>query len=383
MRNFKGGGVDDMAADATETATAGDLETLLAAFQTGGSGTSSATTTSSTTTKTGHYWTVELTDASPPGASTGLKAFIALAEAEIQTAVDLLGRGTTEPPPNVDDLLQPVVYESLGQSMTADQYEAALTKVETKQSALLTMDEKVIKTAITVSAENDRTLRAIKTVVKDLKLKFAAVGKGKLKPAQEIALMKAIAAAVESVYEKVTAVADANADLAGDDSDSNSSSGNSSGSGGGSGDGGLGSLIQGLASMVPMAAMAAAPVVQEVLSQQAEQQKEEQKKQEEQQAQGAPAGTPPEGTAPEPGAPTTAAPAATAPGGTGQPAAPANSNGSGTAAPAANTPVVPARSNVRRSTRPAVAAASDTDAPEVVDADDDEAPESDSAVVQA
>ncbi|MGY4098683.1 hypothetical protein ACW2Q0_03835 [Nocardia sp. R16R-3T] len=380
MRNFKGGGVDDMPADATDTATTGDPEALLSAFQTGDSSTSSATTTSSTTTKTGHYWTVELVR--PPGARTGLKSFIALAEAEIQTAVDLLGRGLTDPPPNVDDLMKPVIYESLGQSMTADQYEAALTKVETKQTALLTMDKKVMKTAIVISAENDRTLRSIQSVVKDLNLKLTAVGSGKLKSAQEVALMKAIAAAVEDVYEKVTAVADANAEMAGDSSksDSNSAGSSANSSGGDSGSGGLGSLVQGLMSMIPMAAMAVAPIAQELLKSH-----EDPNKDKDAHAQGAqPQGGQAQAAAPDaaaaPGsatpAPAPGQPATTAP---ADPNAPASS-APGSTAPAANPLVRPASANVRRSTtRPAVTTADGADTAEAVDTDD----EPDSAVVQA
>lgn len=264
------------------------------------SSTSSSASPTCDTNKTGHYWTVELTV--PPGAHTGLKSFIALAETEIQTAVDLLGRGATEPPPNVDDLMKPVVYESLGESITADQYEAALDKVETTQTALLTMDEKVMKTAIVVQAANDRTLRSIKTVVKDLNIKLAAVGSAKLKATQEVALMKAIAAAVEDVYEKVTAVADANADMAGDSSDSSDSDSDSSGSSSGSSDsgsGGLGQMLQSLASMVPMLAMAAAPVAQELLTQNKDKDKDQHTEgAQPQDAQAAPPEPPPHRAAP-------------------------------------------------------------------------------------
>ncbi|WP_330257079.1 hypothetical protein OG874_22420 [Nocardia sp. NBC_00565] len=303
-----------------------------------------------------------------------------MAETEIQTAVDLLGRGATEPPPNVDDLMKPVVYESLGESITADQYEAALDKVETTQTALLTMDEKVMKTAIVVQAANDRTLRSIKTVVKDLNIKLAAVGSAKLKATQEVALMKAIAAAVEDVYEKVTAVADANADMAGDSSDSSDSDSDSSGSSSGSSDsgsGGLGQMLQSLASMVPMLAMAAAPVAQELLTQN----KDKDKDQHTEGAQPQDAQAAPPGTAPAPGSPTPAP----APGATGQPAAaaPADPNASGSAAPAANSPLVPARANVRRSTtRPPGSTATGADTEEVENVDD-EMDEPDSAVVQA
>ncbi|MEV5840093.1 hypothetical protein [Nocardia sp. NPDC052112] len=378
MKNFKGGGVDDMAADATETATTGDLDALLTALQGGDSSTSSATTTSSTTTKTGHYWTVQLVR--PPGARAGLKSFIALAEAEIQTAVDLLGRGLTDPPPNVDDLMKPVIYESLGHSMTAEQYEAALTKVETKQTALITMDEKVMKTAIVVSAENDRTLRSIQTVVKDLNLKLEAVGSGKLKSAQEVALMKAIAAAVEDVYEKVTAVADSNAEMAGDSSDSDSGNDSSDGSSssGDSGSGGLGSLVQGLMSMIPMAAMAAAPIAQELLKSHEDPNKDKDAPADGTQPQDGQAQAAAPGAAPAPGSPTPA-PAATAP---ADPNAP-GSTAPGSAAPAANSPMVPARASVRRSTtRPPAATSNEAETAAAVDAEG-EVDETDSPVVQS
>lgn len=187
--------------------------------------------------KTGHYWTVELTP--PPGGSAGLKAFIEMAEEAIQTAVDLLGRGTPELPPNVDDLLRPVIYESIGDSLMKEQYQEALSEVQSRQTALLTYDTKVMKTSIVVAAGSDETLRAIKAIVAELQAKLKAAGSGKLKPAQEVALMKLTAQAIELVYDKVEAVYQLNNDMAGNGNQGSGGSGSGSG-GGQSGAGGSG-----------------------------------------------------------------------------------------------------------------------------------------------
>ncbi|SUA72807.1 Uncharacterised protein [Nocardia otitidiscaviarum] len=196
-----------------------------------------------------NFWTVELVR--PPGASTGLQAYIALAEAAIQGCVNLLGIGTTSPPPKVEDLIRPVVYENLGKGESTEAYKDTLTKVEARQGALLRADRNVVEIAKYVSSEEDQTLRAIKDIVGDLNGKLEAVGKAELKPAQEMELLRHLAEAVAAVQNKLTAVAELNKDMAGseDDGDGKPGGGGAAGGGGGGGDGG------GIASMLPMLAM--------------------------------------------------------------------------------------------------------------------------------
>ncbi|WP_282783908.1 MULTISPECIES: hypothetical protein [unclassified Nocardia] len=196
-----------------------------------------------------NFWTVELVR--PPGASTGLLAYIALAEAAIQGCVNLLGIGTTSPPPKVEDLIRPVVYENLGKGESTEAYKDTLTKVEARQGALLRADRNVVEIAKYVSSEEDQTLRAIKDIVGDLNGKLEAVGKAELKPAQEMELLRHLAEAVAAVQNKLTAVAELNKDMAGseDDGDGKPAGGGAAGAGGGGGDGG------GIASMLPMLAM--------------------------------------------------------------------------------------------------------------------------------
>ncbi|MGY1948442.1 hypothetical protein [Nocardia asiatica] len=279
-----------------------------------------------------HFWLVDLH--CPPGASEGLRAFIALADTAIQTAVDLLGRGMTTPPPKVDDLLKPAIYETLGKGEADDEYRKTIDKVEARQLKLLQMDDKVVKTSVTVAAEQVQALRSIKTIVTELNTKLKAAGSAKLKPAQELPLLKAVAAAVEAVYDKVTAIADLNEDMANGGGKGNAGGGGQSNGGGaagggsgGGGDGGLSSLLPMLA-MLPMAAMPLVSQIPEML-QKAEEDKAD--KAEQNQNKGQPVQAPPPGdqpAGPPPGDPNAqpagAQPAATEPGGV-------------TAAPAANT----------------------------------------------
>ncbi|MEU0507001.1 hypothetical protein [Nocardia sp. NPDC005998] len=324
----------------------------------------------------------------PPGASAGLKAFIAMAEEAIQTAVDLLGRGTPELPPKVDDLLRPMIYESIGDSLMKKQYEEALAKVQSRQTALLTYDTKVMKTSIVVAAGSDETLRAIKEIVAELQTKMKALGSGKLKPAREVALMKLVAEAIDLVYEKVEAVYQLNNDMAGDgNNDSGSSGSGSSGksgsgsSGGGSGDGGLGQLVS-MLGMLPMMAMPLVAQLPQLLKQHDKNKDDKDKDAGEgaaQTGQGQPQAAAP-GAAPGSPAP---APAAS---GTGQPAAPAATAGTG--APAAATPVanmspVSTRTSVRRAVKRTATTPADSETDETHESDSDAEDTVDSPVVQA
>lgn len=336
---------------------------------------------------TGHYWKVELTR--PPGASAGLKAFIAMAEEAIQTAVDLLGRGTPELPPKVDDLLRPVIYESIGDSLMKKQYEQALAKVQSRQTALLTYDTKVMKTSIVVAAGSDETLRAIKEIVAELQTKLKAAGSGKLKPAQEVALMKLVAEAIDLVYEKVEAVYQLNNDMAGDGNNGSGSSGSKNGgqsgsgaSGGGSGDGGLGQLVS-MLGMLPMMAMPLVSQLPQLLKQQ-DKDKDKDKdaaqdgaKSGEGQPQAAAPGAAPGGAAPAPAAPGPGQPAAAAPAATASASAPAS------ATPVANTSPVSARTSVRRTVKRTGTTPTDTETDESHKSEPDDEVTVDSPVVQA
>ncbi|WP_433760134.1 hypothetical protein [Nocardia sp. CA-135398] len=324
----------------------------------------------------------------PPGASAGLKAFIAMAEEAIQTAVDLLGRGTPDLPPNVDDLLRPVIYESIGDSLMKEQYQEAIAKVEARQTALLTYDTKVMKTSIVVAAGSDETLRAIKAIVAELQAKLKAAGSGKLKPAQEVALMKLVAQAIDLVYDKVEAVYQLNNDMAGNGQGSNGSgsgggsgqSGSGGSGGGGGGDGGLGQLVS-MLGMLPMMAMPLISQLPELLKQQ-DKDKDKDKDKDAAQDGAQPGEGQPQAAAPG-AAPGSPAPAA-APG-AGQPAAAAAASAStpGSATPVANTSGVSARTNVRRAVNRTGSTPTDSETDETQDTDPDDEVTVDSPVVQA
>ncbi|MFJ1461197.1 hypothetical protein [Nocardia sp. N2S4-5] len=266
-----------------------------------------------------HYWPVELHR--PGGASAGLKAVIQLAETAIQTAVDLLGRGTPVLPPKVDDLLKPAVYEDLGEGKASEEYTEAFDKVQKRQKALVGLDDEVVKAAIVVADGKDKTLAAIKNIVKALNAKLEAVGGGKLKAAQEQQLMTLIARAVEAVYKLVNAAAEVNDAVAGG---SEGAAQGAAQAGGGGGDASsLASLLPMLA-MIPMGLMSLAPTVIDMA----------QKFNEKQQEQAA-GGAPPADPNAAPGAPDAALaaappgdPTAQPPEGTAQPAGgPNNSTG--------------------------------------------------------
>lgn len=253
-----------------------------------------------------NYWPVKLVR--PAGGSPGLLAFIGLAEIAIQTAVDLLGRGMPKPPPKVDDLLQPVILDDIGKGRGVDGYEKAITAVQARQTTLLTLDTQVLKTSVVVAAEQNETLRAIKTIVAELNATLTAAGKAKLSPAQEKTLLKKVADAVDAVYDKVEAVAKLNEDMAGGNKSEGGtkqvSTGAATSGGGSGGDGGLGGILPMLA-MLPMAAMPLLSQIPELLEQQEEKRKEEEEGKQDPAEAGDPnaAGPPPGVQAGEPGGP--------------------------------------------------------------------------------
>ncbi|WP_228002911.1 hypothetical protein [Nocardia australiensis] len=230
-----------------------------------------------------HYYPVKLV--APPGASAGPKLFVELAEIAIQNAVDLLGRGTTQPPPAVDALLKPSFYKNLGAGATAEKYKEAVDKVEAKQTSLQEMDKKVLETSGVVADEQNRALRFIIGIVEDVQRKLKAFGTAKLKPHEDTAVMDLLASAIEVVYHKVTIVAKNNDDLAngggkdgggkndggkdksgGDKSGGGSSGGGNAGGGnaGGGGGDGLSSIMQSLPMLAAMLPAMAMPLVQQL-----------------------------------------------------------------------------------------------------------------------
>jgi hypothetical protein len=182
-----------------------------------------------------HYWTVTLTP--PAQASVALQQFVAMGQAAIQAAGDLLGRGATEPPPVVDDLLQTVIYEDLGSGTASSDYQALLSAIEQRKATLMAQDQQVMKVSAKVAAATDDTLAYIQTVVSELQSEFSSI-KGKLSAPEETALMTQIGDAIDLVNARVTTAYEVNQAHAGTGSGGGSGSGSSStGSGGGGGGG--------------------------------------------------------------------------------------------------------------------------------------------------
>ncbi|MFE2961016.1 hypothetical protein [Nocardia tengchongensis] len=250
----------------------------------------------------------------PPGASAALKSFLGMCDTAIQTAVDLLGRELTEPPPTMDDLLTKVVYTTLGTGTSATGYEQTLTAVETRRSALLTLDGKVLEVASTLTDDKDQNLAYIKTVVEQLDTGLRSLGSAKLTSQTEYSVMNGIGDAVHAIYQRVSQAAAKNAEMAGagqSDGDTGAQSGatgtpTTAGSGAGS-DGGLGSSLGSMLTNVPMLVAALLPTVITFLEGEKNKaaKEEEKKKKEEEKAKKDDA------TKNAPGAPSPADPAAT------------------------------------------------------------------------
>ncbi|MFC9897830.1 hypothetical protein ACFVMC_29425 [Nocardia sp. NPDC127579] len=212
-------------------------------------------TSSASSGTTGNYSLVKLDP--PPGATPGLKAFIAMCEAAIQMFVDLLGRGVPELPPDVAELLQPIDYEDLlqGESgQAAEDYRAALAEVEDLRTSLLDLDSQIIETSIVVVSEQDQTLRKIEQVVADIEDEFARYTASELTPDDELWLMEFLGEKLAEVCDLVATAADTNTDLSGATSISSIADGVSGAGGGSGGGGGIESLLSALMTL-PMAAM--------------------------------------------------------------------------------------------------------------------------------
>lgn len=194
------------------------------------------TTVDDTTGVGAHYWTVTLTP--PKGAPIALQEFVAMAEEALQTSVDLLGRGAPALPPVVDDLLTSTTYQELGAGAGAEGYQARLAEVNKRKDSLLETDKSVLRSAITVSARNDSTLKYIERLVEQLESQMAAIT-GELTSAQCAAVMQQIGYVMDIVNSRVIAVYEANHGTAG--TGSGGTDGQSAGSGGASDTGGSGS----------------------------------------------------------------------------------------------------------------------------------------------
>gem|GEM_PF-4767846 len=234
-----------------------------------------ASATSDTSTGVGqHYWTVTLT--APSGASAALQQFVTMGQDAIQTAVDLLGRGATELPPIMDDLLQTVTYQDLGTGTASTDYQALLSEIESRQTSLLSTDNQVLQASITVSAATDTTLQYIETIVNDLQSEFSSIT-GTLTAAENTALMQQIGDAVDMVNARVTSVYQANQSIAGSSDSNSSGTGSGSGSGSsstgtstsasgtGSSDSSGSNILSSLMSIIPMLAMPLVSIAPELL----------------------------------------------------------------------------------------------------------------------
>ncbi|MFC7428631.1 hypothetical protein [Nocardia tengchongensis] len=181
---------------------------------------------------------------------------------EIQTAVDLLGRGTTEPPPPVDDPSTEQIITDLGQGSASQPYQQAMAQMKSRQDALVQLDDQVLQVANVVAAGKDQTLAAIQRIVErtvtDLQAKSAALGTQTLLPAQESDLMLEVSDTVDAVYAQVDKAAAANKQMAGggqsggSNGGAGSGTGTGAGTGAGSGDSGMSGIMSGLMSMLQM-----------------------------------------------------------------------------------------------------------------------------------
>ncbi|MFE7798007.1 hypothetical protein [Nocardia sp. NPDC057440] len=202
----------------------------------------------------------------PPGAEAGFKKQLVLAQRAIQMAVDLLGRGGPILPPRMDDLLKPVPNGSYGEGYASEIYKMLEAFSAKLKASLLGLERNVHIASGSVADEQEKTLRAIKGIVAKLNSELKAVGSGKLKPAQETALLRLVAAAVEAVFDKVDAVSVFNQDIA-DPGEKHpvgigSATAATTAAVGGSGAGGSGGGLDGLAQALTPLGMMMAPLLQ-------------------------------------------------------------------------------------------------------------------------
>ncbi|MFC9435302.1 hypothetical protein [Nocardia sp. NPDC057030] len=213
-----------------------------------------------------HYASVDLVP--PKGASIGLVHFVGMADAAIQDAVDLLGHGVPTPPPDVADLLQPVVYRNLGQSEATEEYQKTISAIDARQGALLTMDRQVVTTSNVIAAEQNQTLGSIMQDVDALNAAFRnaepllqAASNRQAKVAIEIPLMDTIAHTIQRVYARVMAVYQLNTQLAGNSNSGTPQNTSPAGQQPAAGGGGGPDLLSSLMPMIAMLPMAAIPLM--------------------------------------------------------------------------------------------------------------------------
>ncbi|MFE3261040.1 hypothetical protein ACFXPS_38750 [Nocardia sp. NPDC059091] len=214
----------------------------------------------------------------PSGASVGLKTFISTAAVEIQTAVDLLGIGTTEPPPSVDSPSADVIIADFGEGETSADYQQVLKLLKDRQTALTQLDDTVLQVSNTVAAANKQTfatiMRSVDRLADDLKTACATLGSQTLKPTQESPLILEVSDTVDAVYAQVAQAAEQNRQMAGGGQGGGSTgtgsgggSGTTSGSGSGSSGSGMMSGLMEMLSMLPMMGISMLPSLLEMLRQ--------------------------------------------------------------------------------------------------------------------
>ncbi|WP_460728130.1 hypothetical protein [Nocardia heshunensis] len=208
----------------------------------------------------------------------GLKTFISTAATEIQTAVDLLGIGTTEPPPTVDSPTADEIIADFGEGETSADYQQVLTLLQNRQAALVQLDDTVLKVSNTVSAANNKTfatiMRSVGRLADDLNTACATLGSQSLKPAQESPLILEVSDTVDAVYAQVAQAAEHNRQMAGGGqgggstgTGSSSGSGTAATSGSGSGGDGMMSGLMQMLTMLPMMGISMLPSLLEGLRQ--------------------------------------------------------------------------------------------------------------------
>lgn len=220
--------------------------------------------TSDTSTATTGRYTVTLTP--PAQASVALQQFIAMGQQAIQIAVDLLGKGVPELPPDVDDLMTTVTYQDLGSGTASSDYQNLLAQIESRSASLLSSDQQVLQASATASVNTASTLQYIQGIVSELQSEFTSIT-GKLTATENTAVMQQVGDAVDIINARVTSIYEANQTVAGN--------GNSGGDGSGSGNTGASytgasnsgntssgsSSGSGLSSLMEILPMLAAPLI--------------------------------------------------------------------------------------------------------------------------
>ncbi|WP_280393744.1 hypothetical protein [Nocardia brasiliensis] len=166
----------------------------------------------SDTNSSGYFRTESLVP--PRGASVGLIQFIAEADSEIRIAFELLGAGTTSPPPDVAAALISVPPTELGSGAATAEYQRFRATLDEQGSALLSMDRTVADATGVVADRQQRALRAMAAIVADLNADLRRFDSVRISPAVESQLLPRIAAGVAAVYDQLVAATEFNRQVA-------------------------------------------------------------------------------------------------------------------------------------------------------------------------